>query len=358
MKFFSVFSATVTAFSGTALAQAHDEVLRGSVVNGAIHLKSDSAAEVAHAHARVSAQPKTFETSAKGHHKTLDTSTKGDAHIQIHEAVPSAQTQTQTQMEMEWLDAHNSHRQEWHEDNDKTYVPLQWSDGLEASSLVWALHLAATNQFYHEGQGNPYGENLAMNMGTTGYTEDATPKEVLGRWVDGEVNEPWPNNGHLTAALWRATTWVGCASATSVDATNGMSSFYQVCRYARPGNCNVGNYAGWLEPMLLDTSPCGPECHPDDCPDGLPGSPDLPTECAASGTLCQGQSDCSTCCEGSGVSGGGEQYCGCIPSWVLCGRDHVGSWFDTHSNCQSCCDGSDFVEEGSVYNDHFCQPMD
>ena len=46
---------------------------------------------------------------------------------------------------------------------------------------MWALHLAATNQFYHEGQGNPYRENLAMNMGTTGYTEDATPKEVLGR---------------------------------------------------------------------------------------------------------------------------------------------------------------------------------
>ena len=109
MKFFLVFSATVTAFSGTALAQAHDEVLRGSVVNGAIHIKGDSAAEVAHAHARVSAQPKTFETSAKGHHKTLDTSTKGDAHIQIHEEVPLAQTKA----EMEWLDAHNFHRQEW-----------------------------------------------------------------------------------------------------------------------------------------------------------------------------------------------------------------------------------------------------
>ena len=32
-----------------------------------------------------------------------------------------------------------------------------------------------------------------------------------------------------------------------------------------PGNCNMAKYDTWLEPMLMDDSPCGAVCHPDDC---------------------------------------------------------------------------------------------
>ena len=78
-------------------------------------------------------------------------------------------------------------------------------------------------------------------------------------WVESEIDLDPPENGHLTQVLWRATTWVGCA-----DASNG-DYHIQVCRYARPGNCNLGSYESWLEPMLLDSSPCGNECHPSDC---------------------------------------------------------------------------------------------
>lgn len=42
MKLFLVFSATVAAFSGTSLVEADGKVLRGSVDNGAVYLKSDS----------------------------------------------------------------------------------------------------------------------------------------------------------------------------------------------------------------------------------------------------------------------------------------------------------------------------
>ena len=77
--------------------------------------------------------------------------------------------------------------------------------------------------------------------------------------MEDEIDDDPPANGHLTQALWRPSTWVGCADASVGD------RHVQVCRYAVPGNCNMANYATWLEPMLLASSPCGATCHPDDC---------------------------------------------------------------------------------------------
>jgi hypothetical protein len=36
----------------------------------------------------------------------------------------------------------------------------------------------------------------------------------------------------------------------------------QVCRYARPGNCNISKYNSYKIPMLMDESPCPPLCPP------------------------------------------------------------------------------------------------
>lgn len=164
------------------------------------------------------------------------------------ETVPATATSaTAGTRDEEWLDSHNSRRRQWHEDNGKGYVPLQWSSALKADAQVWAQYLLDTNQFEHDPTKGPYGENIAMNSGSV---IQPTTENVLSRWVEDEADDDYPENGHLTQVLWRATKWVGCADARSGD------RHVQVCRYARPGNCNMNDYDTWLEPMLADWSPC------------------------------------------------------------------------------------------------------
>jgi len=115
---------------------------------------------------------------------------------------------------------------------------------------------------------NEYGENLAAAF------DDGTglsPDGVLERWVEGEEDLIWPGNIHLTQVLWRATTHVGCARASKQDSNSGgfLTCHSYVCRYARPGNCNMivepDNNDWWLPIVLKDDSPCTPECPSDGC---------------------------------------------------------------------------------------------
>ena len=112
---------------------------------------------------------------------------------------------------------------------------------------------------------NIYGENLAAAF------DDGTglsPDGVLERWVEGEEDLIWPGNIHLTQVLWRATTHVGCARDSKLDSVFLTSHSY-VCRYARPGNCNMivepDNDDWWLPIVLKDESPCTPACPSDGC---------------------------------------------------------------------------------------------
>ncbi len=87
---------------------------------------------------------------------------------------------------------------------------------------------------------------------------------------------------------------MGCAEASKAIENGGMCHT-QVCRYARPGkeivrcyssfsflaliigvflfiegNCNLSKYMTtakdwWLEPMLMDFTPCGPACPSHGC---------------------------------------------------------------------------------------------
>ncbi len=79
-----------------------------------------------------------------------------------------------------------------------------------------------------------FGENLAAHSGTGSFAEVRTSDSIVGRWVDNEAGLPYPDNAHLTQALWRATKYVGCDEASKARSGGGMC-YIQVCRYARPG---------------------------------------------------------------------------------------------------------------------------
>ncbi|KAL7465485.1 hypothetical protein ACHAXS_005808 [Conticribra weissflogii] len=180
-------------------------------------------------------------------------------------------TSNMTTRELLYLEAHNTRRKEWHESNNVTYVPLFWSPQLAEESRIWAEELlvnCSSHGIEHQ-HGVQEGENLAKNVGRSlTWGQLYPPNNIVGRWVDWEVNRPYPGNAHLTQALWRASHYLGCGESVK-DFRNGKCRV-QVCRYARAGNCDMGRYnstqgKNWLPPMLADTSRCGPNCPPEGC---------------------------------------------------------------------------------------------
>jgi uncharacterized protein YkwD len=117
--------------------------------------------------------------------------------------------------------------------------PLNWDPALAQSAQRWADYLASSGQFAHapENPRDPEGENLWA--GTKNYFQ---PEAMVGAWIrEKQFFRPgvFPNNsttgrvadvGHYTQLVWRATTEVGCAEATS------EREDILVCRYAEAGN--------------------------------------------------------------------------------------------------------------------------
>ena len=170
-----------------------------------------------------------------------------------------------------WLSAHNSRRKKYHEQWGKTYTPLKWSPDLASQAKSWANQLlndCNDDGITHQAGINP-GENMAQNIGSGSNGELKTADQILNRWVEMEMGDGWPENAHLTQALWRASKYVGCAdSFKSITGPKGQDGFcrVQVCRYVTSGNCNMGAYKsanGWMTPMLMDESECGPDCTPE-----------------------------------------------------------------------------------------------
>jgi len=118
--------------------------------------------------------------------------------------------------------------------------PLTWSSLLADDAGRWAAHLASTGGFDHDDAGTErkhQGENLWK--GTRGAY---TLEQMIGAWAS-EVSDyrvgifpnvsksgNWESVGHYTQLIWRNTTHVGCAIATTAD------DQVLVCRYSPPGN--------------------------------------------------------------------------------------------------------------------------
>ncbi|HVV81651.1 MAG TPA: CAP family protein, partial [Kofleriaceae bacterium] len=119
--------------------------------------------------------------------------------------------------------------------------PLAWSPRLAKIAQAWADHLRTHGCGFEHSQSD-LGENLAA--GTAG-TLDAAG--IVGMWADEEHGYDFARGGfsmetgHFTQVVWRATTEVGCGTATC----NGMDLW--VCNYDPPGNVD-GAYRDNVQP--------------------------------------------------------------------------------------------------------------
>lgn len=138
------------------------------------------------------------------------------------------------------------HHNHSHKQKGKTYVPLQWSKYLRDSAQEWAEECARTNTFDHAWHLD-IGENMARH--TTSGDGYRHPSNILTRWVEKELGVGYPENGHMTQAIWRATKFVGCGEAQRGN------RYYQVCQYSKPGNCGVKKSDYWSS-VMADDSGC------------------------------------------------------------------------------------------------------
>lgn len=166
----------------------------------------------------------------------------------------------------EWLQAHNSRRTWYYEQNGMGPMDLKWSNSLKDSAQNYANRLLQIGggddcKIEHGFQGDSYGgENLAM---ISGGTNGLSPDQVLTMWFDNEINLPFGQNGHATQVAYRSSHYVGCGIAEK-QMNGGGKCFIQVCRYLAPGNCNI-NANNWVAQTLSDTVVCGPECPAEGC---------------------------------------------------------------------------------------------
>jgi len=174
--------------------------------------------------------------------------------------------------EEQWLDGHNVRREQWHEKYGKKYKPLKWSEELKDMAQAYADELASDcGPTVHDSYANRkgYGENLASNAGFGSWGELKSVDQIMTRYVERESTWVPPANNHFMQVLWYATTHVGCADSKGKK-SDGSACRYQVCRYARTGNCNVqsfndGTKEWWMDAVMSDSSNCKPFCPPEGC---------------------------------------------------------------------------------------------
>lgn len=132
------------------------------------------------------------------------------------------------------MGAHNEERQRWH------VPPLVWDQRLADDALAHARQLARMGQLKHAsmaGRVRPQGENLWMgtrgafsyHQMLNGFLEERTDY-VAGAVPHISRTGNWSDTGHYSQIIWRTTTSVGCAVASSPDFD------FLVCRYDPAGN--------------------------------------------------------------------------------------------------------------------------
>ena len=131
----------------------------------------------------------------------------------------------------EMLNQHNTYR------SALQLPPLTWSPALAKDALAWAQHLAEIDKGQHDMSiRGREGENLWWGTADAySYTEMVTywgnerNSFKYGVFPDIATSKS-AMVGHYTQMVWKNTTTVGCALASS------GSTDYLVCRYAVPGN--------------------------------------------------------------------------------------------------------------------------
>lgn len=112
-------------------------------------------------------------------------------------------------------------------------APLKWDEDLAQSAAVYARTLAKFERFEHDPSNWDEGENLWM-----GTRNHYSYTQMVGMWSEEKLLLPrlrrWYDDvesvGHYTQMVWKDTSRVGCAIASSPKWD------YLVCRYGPQGN--------------------------------------------------------------------------------------------------------------------------
>ena len=117
--------------------------------------------------------------------------------------------------------------------------PLAWDAGLAAAARVYAEEMARSDVFRHAPPAMRRGQGENLWVGSRGAYDYAA---MAAAWMDEArlfVNQPtpmfsttghWQDVGHYSQIVWRSTTALGCAMASSA------AYDYVVCRYGPAGN--------------------------------------------------------------------------------------------------------------------------
>jgi hypothetical protein len=136
-----------------------------------------------------------------------------------------------------FLDAHNSKRKTFHENQGVVYRPLAWSADLAAGASAWAKERAKTCTESPKGSGR-FGQNIASQKLVKPEAERA-PGTVVSWWTNNfnPSQVEWGTNLQPGSAVyWRAALYVGCASEVApidnCDPTLTPACFCQIinCR--------------------------------------------------------------------------------------------------------------------------------
>ena len=163
----------------------------------------------------------------------------------------------------QWLEGHNRRREMFHELHGEDFRPLHWSPTLAEGASRWADKLLKTCKITREANLQE-GENISVKSygGGVNAVSQESPDSILVRWADGKMEKDNPLT--LSQVMWRGSRYLGCSNKMR-KMTDGTTCYASVCRYLRPGNCNLMGYESWLDGALDDQTSCGRLCPEEGC---------------------------------------------------------------------------------------------